>query len=145
MVNFPKIEEQNEYSIYCDESCHLQNDKIPVMVLGGVCCEQDHIKQAFQDLKLIKIKHGFHPKQELKWVKVSMNKIELYCDIIDYFFKSPFLRFRAVVIPDKDKLDHKRFNQDHNEFYHFSKRIPPLQKSLILSGGMNFCATVSGV
>jgi hypothetical protein len=26
-------------------------------------------------------------------------------------------------------------------FYQFSKRIPPLQKFLILSGGMNFCTT----
>jgi hypothetical protein len=24
--------------IYCDESCHLENDHIPVMVLGAVTC-----------------------------------------------------------------------------------------------------------
>jgi hypothetical protein len=24
------------YNIYCDESCHLEKDKIPVMVLGAV-------------------------------------------------------------------------------------------------------------
>ena len=23
------------YNIYCDESCHLEKDQIPVMVLGG--------------------------------------------------------------------------------------------------------------
>ena len=25
-------------NIYCDESCHLQNDKEPVMVIGAVYC-----------------------------------------------------------------------------------------------------------
>ena len=27
-----------EYNIYCDESCHLQNDNSNVMVLGAVWC-----------------------------------------------------------------------------------------------------------
>lgn len=25
-----------EYNIYCDESCHLENDRQPIMVLGGM-------------------------------------------------------------------------------------------------------------
>jgi len=26
------------YNVYCDESCHLQNDGLSVMVLGAVWC-----------------------------------------------------------------------------------------------------------
>jgi len=26
------------YNVYCDESCHLENDDMSVMVLGGVTC-----------------------------------------------------------------------------------------------------------
>lgn len=25
-----------EYTIYCDESCHLEHDKQPIMVIGGM-------------------------------------------------------------------------------------------------------------
>ena len=26
------------YNIYCDESCHLENDDKPVMLLGAIWC-----------------------------------------------------------------------------------------------------------
>ena len=26
------------YNVYCDESCHLENDRQPAMVLGAVWC-----------------------------------------------------------------------------------------------------------
>jgi len=25
-----------EYNIYCDESCHLEHDRQPIMVIGGM-------------------------------------------------------------------------------------------------------------
>ncbi|MEA1884293.1 MAG: DUF3800 domain-containing protein [Thermotogota bacterium] len=107
-----------EYNIYCDESCHLENDGISVMALGGVWCEKDKIRQVFQDLKMIKIKYDVHPNLELKWVKVSMNKIDLYLEIIDYFRSNPFLNFRGLLIPDKSLLKHKEYNQDHDTWYY---------------------------
>ena len=30
-----------EYNIYCDESCHLENDGEKYMVLGGIICEKN--------------------------------------------------------------------------------------------------------
>lgn len=55
---------------------------------------------------------------EIKWTKVSEGNLRLYMDIIDYFFDDDDLCFRGVVIPDKNILDHKRFNQTHDEWYY---------------------------
>lgn len=30
------------FNIYCDESCHLENDHQQVMVLGAIWCPEDH-------------------------------------------------------------------------------------------------------
>ena len=28
------------FNVYCDESCHLEHDNIPTMVIGAVWCPQ---------------------------------------------------------------------------------------------------------
>lgn len=33
------------YNVYCDETCHLENDGINVMVLGAVWCPQSRLKE----------------------------------------------------------------------------------------------------
>ena len=42
----------------------------------------------------------------------------MYKDLINYFFDDDDLHFRALIIPDKSKLDHKRFHQDHDTWYY---------------------------
>jgi len=39
-------------------------------------------------------------------------------EAIEYFFKEKNLHFRAIIIPDKNKLSHKNFQQDHNTWYY---------------------------
>ena len=34
-----------EYNVYCDESCHLENDNINVMTLGAVWGAKDGLKE----------------------------------------------------------------------------------------------------
>jgi len=106
------------YNIYCDESCHLENDGIPVMVLGALWLPIQKKKEIFDRLKEIRSKHGLPPHFEIKWNKVSPAKSVFYKDIIDYFFDDDDLRYRALIVPNKDLLDHKRFDQDHNDFYY---------------------------
>ncbi|NLY46749.1 MAG: DUF3800 domain-containing protein [Tissierella sp.] len=106
------------YNIYCDESCHLENDGINVMVLGAVWCRQDKIKSINDRIKQIKLRNGINPEVELKWTKVSPAKLQLYEDIIDYFFDDDDLNFRCLVVPDKSILDHARYNQTHNDWYY---------------------------
>lgn len=106
------------YNIYCDESCHLENDKHKAMTIGAVWCPDDKRKLIFQALREIKVKHGLKPDFELKWNKVSMSKIDYYSDIVNYFFDNDYLHFRVLVIPNKEELRHDLYGQTHDQFYY---------------------------
>ncbi|HED8819880.1 TPA: DUF3800 domain-containing protein [Klebsiella pneumoniae] len=106
------------FNVFCDESCHLLNDHQEVMVIGATWCPDSITKKIGRDIRAIKVKHGLSQDFEIKWTKVSNSKIDFYLDIVDYFFSNQALRFRAVVVPHKSRLDHDRFNQDHNPFYY---------------------------
>jgi hypothetical protein len=106
------------FHIYCDESCHLENDGHSVMVLGSVRCPADHRRDVAVALRDLKIKHGLNPRFELKWTKVSPSKVAYYRDVLDLFFDDTRLAFRAVVMPDKAKLRHIDFGHTHDDFYY---------------------------
>ena len=46
------------YNLYCDESCHLENDGQQAMVLGAVWCPSDKRREIADRIREIKIKHG---------------------------------------------------------------------------------------
>jgi hypothetical protein len=106
------------YNIYCDESCHSENDNSNSMVIGSIWCPHDKRKEINQRIREIKERNGVADKLELKWTKISPSKVLLYKDIIDYFFDDDDLHFRSIVIPDKSKLDHKAFKQTHDDWYY---------------------------
>lgn len=116
-------------NVYCDESCHLENDKEKVMALGAVYCPASKKDEIFERLAELKKKHNLIPKNkknpndnrayyELKWNKVSLAKINYFKDVIDYFFAYDDLHFRVLVVPDKSKLDYEKFNHTHDTFYY---------------------------
>ena len=106
------------YNIYCDESCHLEHDGMPVMVLGAVWCPLTKAHQIAFDIREIKANHGLPESFEIKWTKVSPAKQNFYMDVVDYFFAEPDLHFRALIVPDKSKLVHGAFGQDHDTWYY---------------------------
>jgi hypothetical protein len=106
------------FSIYCDESCHLENDGHPAMVLGGVMCPAERVRAVARRVREIKLAHGLPAAFEVKWTKVSPAKAEFYTALVDYFFDQEDLRFRALVVPDKSKLNHAAFDQTHDDFYY---------------------------
>jgi hypothetical protein len=108
------------YNIYCDESSHLENDHQRVMVLGAVWCPLPKTREISQRLREIKQRHGVRigSEFEVKWNKVSPAGRQLYIDLLDYFFDDDDLHFRALVIPDKSKLHHETFGQDHDTWYY---------------------------
>lgn len=106
------------FNIYCDESCHLENDKQKVMILGAVSCPTELSRRIAINLKAIKKKHDLSPTFEIKWTKVSPAKIDFYMDILSYFFEETDLYFRALIIPDKTMLCHDVFKQDHDTWYY---------------------------
>lgn len=108
----------NIINFYCDESCHLENDESKAMVLGTVYCPSNKRQQIFTRLREIKNEYGIKSEVEVKWNKVSKSKFALYKHLIDYFFDDDDLKFRGIVIPDKTKLVHDKFNQTHDQFYY---------------------------
>ena len=106
------------FNIYCDESCHLENDHQVVMVLGAVWTPLDAVADLAEKARAIKRAHGLASDFELKWTKVSAGRLDYYQAVLEWFWSEPSLHFRALLVPDKDKLDHARFNQTHDEWYY---------------------------
>jgi hypothetical protein len=106
------------YNIYCDESCHLEHDDIPVFVLGAVWCPQEKIREINSRIVSIKRRNEVRASSEIKWTKIAPVKHQLYLDIVDYFFDDDDIHFRGLLVPDKSKLRHEDFNQSHDEWYY---------------------------
>jgi len=107
------------FNIYCDESCHLENDQQKAMVLGAVWCPLDKRREIAVRLREFKRKHGLADSFEVKWTKVSPAGKDFYLDLIDYFFDDDDLHFRALIVPDKTKLQHDAFpGQNHDTWYY---------------------------
>ncbi|QDU13602.1 hypothetical protein CA11_13860 [Gimesia maris] len=106
------------YNIFLDESCHLEHDGIPVMTLGVTWCPTEKTKDISRRIRDIKEQFGLSTTFETKWTKVSPAKYDFYRDLIDYFLDDDDLHFRAVVIPDKKILDHKKYGQTHDDWYY---------------------------
>lgn len=105
------------FNLYCDESCHLPNDRQPLMVLGVVSCPVEKAREVAVRLREIKEAHGMPAGFEVKWNKVSGPKEAFYRAWVDYFFDDDDLCFRAVVA-DKNGLQHGAFGQDHDTWYY---------------------------
>lgn len=106
-------------NVYCDESCHLENDGFDIMVLGTIFCNSEHKNTITNEIRNIKIKHSLSSWNEIKWTKVSNSKLDFYKELISYFFNNKNLSFRCVVARDKSKLDNSIYNNnDYNLWYY---------------------------
>lgn len=106
------------YNVYCDESCHLENDGQKVMALGAVWCPISKRREVADRVREIKQKHGLSPQHEIKWTNVSPAKLDFYLDLVDFFFDDDDLHFRVLVVPDKSKINHDAYGQDHDQWYY---------------------------
>jgi len=101
------------FNFYCDESCHLENDHYPFMLISYVSSSYNQVKLHSQNIRALKLKHFFNG--EMKWSALSKSQYPFYKELIEYFFATD-LQFRAIVI-DKSQLKHEAFNQSHDDFY----------------------------
>ena len=101
-----------EYNVYCDESCHLKSNNSKYMLIGAVYCPKFKVKKINEYIEHLKENYNLSNKIDKKTEK-------LYLDIIAYFFNNDDLKFRVIVI-DKTKLNHEKYNQTENDFYHKS-------------------------
>lgn len=106
-------------NIYADESCHLRNDGNDIMVLGCIQCPELEKEDIYHNIRNLKEKHNMSSWNEIKWTKVSNNKLDFYIDLIDYFFDNHNLKFRSVVAHGKKSLDIDRyFEGDYDKWYY---------------------------
>jgi len=106
----------SEFQIFIDESCHLENDKQPVMAMGLIRvnnANNSHLKAEFLNLA-----RSFKTPTELKWNSISRSRVPFYKALIDLFMGDNDILFRAITIKNKHKLDNATFNRSHNQFYY---------------------------
>lgn len=120
-----------EYNVYCDESCHLVSNDSRYMLIGAVYCPKYKVKKVNEYIEHLKENYNLSEKIELKWNKIDKKTEKLYLDIINYFFNNDDLKFRVIVV-DKTKLDHEKYNQTENDFYH--KAYYDMLKYIIIPG-----------
>ena len=120
-----------EFNIYCDESCHLKSNNSQYMLIGAIYCPKLKVKKVNQYIQHLKRNYNLSNSIELKWNKVDKKTEKLYLDIINYFFNTDYLKFRVIVI-DKSLLNHEKYNQTENEFYH--KAYYEMLKYIIIPG-----------
>lgn len=103
------------FNLYCDESCHLQNDSSDVMCVGGIVVPYERIEEYKTSIKAIKRKYGL--LQEIKWNTISSTHIRMYEELISFFFASE-MSFRSILIKNKSNISaHTLGKDDYNSFY----------------------------
>lgn len=115
------------FNIYCDESCHLENDGQPIMGFGAIVCASDDLLRINAAMAELKQRHN--ARGELKWEKVSPSRLRFYSELIQFFFDEPALRFRGWLVTHKEWLNHDAFNSgSHDSFYYkmFYHLLEPL-------------------
>lgn len=110
-----------KYEIYCDESCIealFNSEAHKYAVIGGIWLPAESREGMKNAIYNIKKKYG--KLGEMKWNKVSPSSIKLYKELIDLFFDTYQVRFRAICI-EANKVNHKTFNNGNGElgFYKF--------------------------
>lgn len=107
-----------EINVYCDETCHLENDGYSTMGLGAIWLKKEKIREVNQRIREIKENHNIPREKELKWTGVSPSFYNVYKDLVNYFFSDDDLNFRVLIVPDKTKLNHCKYNQTHDDWYY---------------------------
>lgn len=106
-----------DFKIFCDESCHLENDGINLMALGALCCDASEVEAIISEIKKLRQLHNY--QNEIKWTKLIRKQLPFYKALINLFIESPSLRFKATIVQNKSNLDHEQYNEgSHGTFYY---------------------------
>lgn len=106
------------YHVYCDES---RQSKDRYMVIGGTIIPSDNVEQFNKTMQEYRTEQKMF--SELKWSKVTNQKLTEYKRFVEYFFalnNTDNLHFHCIII-DNHQVDHKKYNKGDKElgFYKF--------------------------
>jgi hypothetical protein len=105
------------------------------MVLGAIWVPGDSVRKVGQEVASIKARHD--KKSEVKWNRVSTNKLGMYEELISFFWTCSDLRFRAVVVSDKSRLDHPLYNEGSHDAFYYKMFYLTMQPFLDQNDGYN--------
>lgn len=120
------------YHVYCDES---RQSKDRYMIIGGIIIPSSKVENFNATMKQYRLEQKMFA--ELKWSKVSNQKLLEYKRFIDYFFalnNTDNLHFHCIII-DNHQVNHRKFNRGDKElgFYKFYYQL------LLHSFGKRYC------
>ncbi len=96
--------------IYCDESRQTADR---YMVIGGLITMRENEEAFTQAMNLYR--QGNAMLSELKWTKVSDQKLKEYTALIDLFFSvNQAFHFKAIVV-DTQEMNNRRYNKSNAE------------------------------
>jgi hypothetical protein len=116
------------YNVYCDESCHLENDHQPVMLFGCIWCPKNISGNYSMEIQGIQKRHNANG--EIKWTKVSASKRLFYIELVEWFFCQSNLHFRTLVVQNKSLLRHDIFNAGSHDIFYYKMYFSLLNKIL---------------
>lgn len=116
------------YNVYCDESCHLENDHQNVMLLGCVWCPKSLAGDYSNAIRGIQKQHNANG--EIKWTKVSASKRLFYIQLVEWFFAQQDIHFRTLVVQNKSLLRHDMFNNGSHDIFYYKMYFSLLNKIL---------------
>ncbi len=117
-----------EFDVYCDEShtdvlcSHSTHAKY--LIIGSLWLRTDGRDSCKSGLHQLREKHDIR-RAEVKWQKVSPNKLGFYIDLIDWFFtQGTSVRFRCIAV-DRQHVNLVKFHDNDHElaFYKFYYQV----------------------
>ena len=84
-----------DYCFFCDEA-GISNDRF--VVVGGLCMHKDNISDVLQNME--SFREHFNMTKELKWTKITNQKLKAYDSLVQYFFamnNTNICQFHCVI------------------------------------------------
>lgn len=103
------------FGIYCDESGISGTH--PHYGFGALIMQYQRRGEFVAAIEEIRAKHRYG-SQEIKWNHAAAATSALYREIVDYFFRMPWLRFHAMVV-ERAWVDVRQY---HNGSYDLARR-----------------------
>jgi hypothetical protein len=101
-----------DYAIFADES-GISNDRH--MLVRATVVRRRYLDSFYEAMADFRKRHQMFA--ELKWSKVSNQKIDAYTDLVDVYFD--FVQRKAITFHvttfDNHRWDHKRFNENDSD------------------------------
>lgn len=121
------------FTVYCDESRHDGSARNPYLAIGGLWVPNSQKSQLTKELRTLFKAQGLGA--ELKWSKVSEQKLAAYQAVIDFFF-SQDLHFRVILV-EQAKLKYAQFKGGDEELGFYTFYFEMLIKWLQQPGAYN--------